>query len=275
MALDAVLEVLAPESCASCGIRRSEAVRRGRGWAEGVPGAAPGLRARDLPHCCADCFAAWSQPPLVGQVAGLPVWAARPETADLVALVGAWKYRAVRGLGRPLAALLVPALQAAVAVDGPARLVPLPLHAARVRERGFDQTLQLASLCGHATGLAVAGDILVRRRSTRQQASQTTGGDQRRRNVQGAFIARPPRPEETLQVALLDDLVTTGATLAEGAAALAEAGWQVIWAAALGMAARLQLDSLPAGWLASERVQDRKAGTARARTQDVSRQEAG
>ena len=274
-AVGAVLDVLAPESCAACGVRRSEAEQRGRGWAEGVDGAACGLRSGDLVHLCADCLAGWRQPPRAGLCGELPLWAARVETADLVAVVGAWKYRGLRGLGRPLASLLVPALQAAVAVDGPARLVPLPLHAARRRERGFDQTLQLASLAGRAAGLAVATDILVRRRATRQQASQATAGAQRRRNVSGAFAARAPRPDEPTRVGLLDDLITTGATLAEAAAALRDAGWRVAWGAALGMAARLQLDSAAAGWLASVDHDDRKAGPSRTRTQDGSRQEAG
>lgn len=238
--LPALLEALAPESCAACGVRRGRVA-----WADGVPGPAPGLRSWHATHCCEPCLRSWRQIPLGGAVADLPLWAARPETADLVALIGAWKYRGLRGLARPLATLLARAVLQATATAGPATLVPLPLHPSRQRQRGFDQTSQLACLAGRASATPVADDILVRRRATRQQASEATSGAGRRRNVAGAFRARAPRPDEEVRLAVVDDLITTGATLAEAVAALRRAGWEVAWGVALGLAARLQLDEPP------------------------------
>lgn len=58
-----------------------------------------------------------------------------------------------------------------------------------------------------------------------------------------AFVARPPRENQTLPVAVVDDLVTTGATLGAAVDALRQAGWRVAWGAALGLAARLSLDT--------------------------------
>jgi predicted amidophosphoribosyltransferase len=234
----ALLDVLAPEICAACGARRGRTA-----WAAGVAGPAPGLRSWHATHLCARCRDSWRQTPCAGACAHLPVWGACRESAILVTVIGAWKYRGARGLARPLAEILVPVLHAAAAAAGPAALVPLPLHAGRRRQRGFDQTLQLVSLAGRAAAMPVCADILVRRRATRQQASQDVTGPGRERNVAGAFAARPPRPGESPRLALVDDLLTTGATLLAAAAALASAGWQVAWGAALGLAARLLLDS--------------------------------
>jgi predicted amidophosphoribosyltransferase len=235
--LASLFEALGPERCAICGVPRA-----GGEWAAGVAGPAPGLRAWETTHCCAGCLDAWHEPPRAGLGGELPLWAARLETAQLVGLIGAWKYRGLRGLARPLAALLVPVVHTAVAADGPATLVPLPLHPRRRRERGFDQTLQLTVLGGRAAAVPVAADILVRRRATGQQASRPAAGDARLHNVAGAFVARGPAVGESPRVALVDDLVTTGATLGAAAAALQAAGWQVVHGLALGIAARLQLD---------------------------------
>jgi predicted amidophosphoribosyltransferase len=235
--LASLCEVLGPERCAICGVPRA-----GVPWAAGIEGPAPGLRAWDTTHCCGHCLDAWHEPPRAGLCGELPLWAARQETAPLVGLIGAWKYRGLRGLARPLAALLVPVVHTATAADGPATLVPVPLHRRRRRERGFDQTLQLAVLGGRAAAAPIAADILVRRHATGQQASRPAAGDARLHNVAGAFVARGPAAGESPRVALVDDLITTGATFGAAAAALQAAGWQVVYGLALGLAARLQLD---------------------------------
>ena len=232
------LQVLAPECCAACGRRRGRLP-----WADGLPGSAPGLHAWHAAHCCRDCLDGWRRAPLAGISEGVPLWAARRGSAAHGAVYGAWKYRRQCGLVRPLAELLVPVLQAAAAAAGPAILIPLPLHRRRRRERGFDQTLQLTVLAARAAALPVGADILTRRRWTRQQASQVVTGTRRQVNVHQAFVARPPRENQTLPVAVVDDLVTTGATLGAAVDALRQAGWRVAWGAALGLAARLSLDN--------------------------------
>ena len=173
-----------------------------------------------------------------GAVDGVPLWSARREDADLVRVVGLWKYHGVRGLAWPLARLLGPALRQAAADEPAAVLAPAPLHRRRRRERGFDQCRQLATLAGAVAGVEVA-DILVRRRATAQQAALAATGAGRRRNVAGAFGARPPRPGESPAVIILDDLATTGATLAAATAAAREAGWRVTALVSVGQAGRL------------------------------------
>lgn len=106
-------------------------------------------------------------------------------------------------------------------VPRPQALVPLPLHRARLRRRGFDQALELARPLGRALDLPVLDGALVRQRATAEQS--TLSAIARRRNVRGAFAARPRLPLPA-HVALVDDVMTTGATLRAAAVALRRAG---------------------------------------------------
>jgi len=100
-------------------------------------------------------------------------------------------------------------------------LVPVPLGATRLRERGHNQASLLARALGRSLGVAVLDDVLRRTRNTRSQTSLTPV--ERRRNVAGAFAAGSPRARG-LSVALVDDVLTTGATLGAAATALAQQG---------------------------------------------------
>ena len=98
-------------------------------------------------------------------------------------------------------------------------VAPIPLHAARLRERGYDQAALLAREAGRRFGLPLR-PLLVRVRPTRQQV----GLDRTRRdqNVRAAF--RALRGAAGVRVCLIDDVLTTGATAAEAARALLFAG---------------------------------------------------
>jgi ComF family protein len=124
------------------------------------------------------------------------------------------KYEGCFELSRPLGVLFA-------ACEPPRAdvVAPLPLHAGRLRERGYDQAHLLAAAAARRFGLPLA-PLLVRVRPTRPQV----GLDRRRRaqNVAGAFRARGRATG--LRVCLVDDVLTTGATAAEGAAALLGAG---------------------------------------------------
>ncbi len=102
----------------------------------------------------------------------------------------------------------------------PQALVAVPLHASRLRRRGYNQALELARPLARAMGIPLRLDLLQRTRATSQQSELDRRG--RLRNVRGAFVAGSVDGLE--HVAVLDDVMTTGSTLAECARVLSRAG---------------------------------------------------
>jgi len=129
------------------------------------------------------------------------------------------KYHRCTALVEPLAELMTAYwAQHPMPVDV---LVPVPLHSARLRERGFNQAALLAREMGRRVGLAVDERTLVRHRSTASQVN--LNAVQRRKNVHDAFRCTS-RSLADKEVLLLDDVCTTGATLDACAVALYEEG---------------------------------------------------
>jgi ComF family protein len=106
------------------------------------------------------------------------------------------------------------------AEDLPELLLPIPLHASRLSERGYNQALELAKPLAKALKIKLNYRDLIRTRSTQQQA--TTEKEERYTNVKGAFSL-----DKTLtaqHVALIDDVITTGHTVNECAKILKHQG---------------------------------------------------
>jgi ComF family protein len=156
-----------------------------------------------------------SQGPCLGCLQRPPPWA----TAHSVFLFGGALAEAIRRckyadrpeLARPLGRLLGPAVQLVDVV------APVPLHPRRLRARGFNQ----AALLALAAGGPVDVRALVRVRDTSPQAGLTAA--ERRRNLAGAFEARAERVRDR-RVLVIDDVLTTGATLEAVTRALTDAG---------------------------------------------------
>ena len=139
-----------------------------------------------------------------------------------------FKYSNLRPLAAPLAKLAMeylnhhrPPVQA---------LVPVPLHAGRLRERGYNQAALLARQMGDATGLPVVDGALLRVKSTVPQVGLSA--DRRRHNVEGAFQCGGAGLKGK-SVLLVDDVCTTGATLEACSIALRHAGAERVWALVL------------------------------------------
>jgi ComF family protein len=109
-------------------------------------------------------------------------------------------------------------------------LVPVPLHAARLRQRGFNQSLLLAQHAGDLLGIEVK-EVLIRTRRTDAQVN--LGSEERVINVARAFAMQPGFPVAGLSIVLVDDVITTGATLSACADALISAGATSVKAASL------------------------------------------
>jgi ComF family protein len=132
-------------------------------------------------------------------------------------LVHLLKYEGQSSLAEPLALLMLGSLDVR-----PDLVVPIPLHPGRQRSRGYNQAALLGRSLAREGGWAFDQRAARRIRPTKALAESTTR-EERREIVAGAFAADAARVGG-LSVLLVDDVVTTGATLGACADALADAG---------------------------------------------------
>jgi ComF family protein len=149
-------------------------------------------------------------------------------------LIADFKFHGQPELAQPLAARLgavVGARLDAAAQHGapanharPALVLPVPLSAQRLRERGYNQAWELARRLGATLGLRADAHLLQRPVDTPHQA--TLPRAERARNLQGAFMVDPRRRQQLAgqRLALVDDVMTTGATLRQATLELLRAG---------------------------------------------------
>jgi ComF family protein len=179
------------------------------------------LPQQGLSYVCASC--ASTAPPYD------LAWSAFRYETPLPSTMAGLKYHAQLRHARLLGLEMAEAL-ARRAAPLPELLLPMPLHPRRLRWRGYNQSLELARAIASRLAIEIDATAVRRTRATADQIG--TSAARRRRNVRGAFAA-----ESRLRgrhIALIDDVMTTGASVAELARACRKAGAATIevWTAA-------------------------------------------
>ena len=148
-----------------------------------------------------------------------------PFTGALQQAIYALKFRNQVRLGRALGERMGQCLAEQLApLDC---LLPVPLHPARQRERGFNQSAEIAAGLGAALGVPVCHGVVHRRKNTRQQA--LLSAEERRANLRGAFAPVAALPT-SVRIGIVDDVWTTGETMVACAQAV---GSDRLWAVVL------------------------------------------
>ena len=132
------------------------------------------------------------------------------------------KYKGKPELGELLGGLLAARLREQVSTLKADLIIPVPLHKKRQRQRGYNQSACIAEGLGKALGLPVYKDVLLKTKSTSSQTKKSRFG--RYENLKSAFSVQKAEAVAGKHVLLIDDVVTTGATLEACASALSAAG---------------------------------------------------
>ncbi|MDR2710779.1 MAG: double zinc ribbon domain-containing protein [Burkholderiales bacterium] len=232
----ALLDACFPARCVSCGQQAQHGA-----WCRACHTALPRIE-----KGCVRCAAPLSASS--GTLCGACLNRAPPFDATLAAcrytfpldqLLQDFKYGHHLALAAPLAQLLIEDCQRALASpsedspfrEAPTHIVAMPLAAARQIERGFNQAQELAHLVAAALKLPLLTDALIRAKDAPKQA--TLPWRERHKNVRGAFACR--RDLSGCRVLLIDDVMTTGATVAAATKALRDGGAAKVF---IGVAAR-------------------------------------
>ena len=228
-------DLLLPPACLMCG----ERLPHGASASEFCPGCQAGLP-QPAPARCPVCAVAYRAPTpslhhcescLRHQPPFTRVHAVGPYAGTLQEAVQRFKYRGQLSLERPLGILLGETVLKGT-TQHPDLVVPVPLHRNRLRDRGYNQALQLARQVGRQIKVPVAPDLLRRVRDTATQ--QGLDAAARKSNLRNAFaVARPLTGQRLL---LVDDVLTTGTTARECAHVLLAAGASGVEVAVLARA---------------------------------------
>jgi ComF family protein len=210
--LRSLAEALLPQRCPGCGVPAAAS----RLLCECCAARIPRLRA----PLCTRCLARGREPSGCRSHRGFAVHAPWLFDERAAAVVHALKYHDRPGLAAPLGAELAAALPEGL--RRPDLVLEVPLHAARLRERGYNQSGELADALAEALAAPRLPGAMRRVRATPPQAR--LGPAARRANLAGAFAIERAARLRGRRVLLVDDVITTGATLDAALGALHDAG---------------------------------------------------
>jgi ComF family protein len=222
--------VLFPPACVLCG-------KPGHNHQLLCAGCAPEWPLIDLAQACPRC----GKPETGGEICGgcqthPPSWdhaiVPFPYAPPVDDLLRQFKFHNRLAAGRLLTQRWLEAFQSrpdAVTHALPDCIIPVPLHPKRIRERGYNQSLELLRTLAPTLGVPIRPDAAQRVRAT--PAQMGLSAKDRQHNLDGAFVINMPLPRH---IALFDDVITTGSTLAELSKTARAAGAEVIeiWAIA-------------------------------------------
>jgi competence protein ComFC len=149
-------------------------------------------------------------------------------------LIYAFKYNQLINLGRRLGYALGEKIKEDRGFLESDFIIPVPLHPSRKRKRGFNQSEILALEVAQELNIPVLRDVLKRKKRTKDQT--TLNAKQREENVRGAFKVKNEDRISNKKVILVDDVITTGATLRECAKTLIQAGAKEVLGITLAVA---------------------------------------
>ncbi|PIZ99454.1 MAG: hypothetical protein COX77_01560 [Candidatus Komeilibacteria bacterium CG_4_10_14_0_2_um_filter_37_10] len=157
------------------------------------------------------------------------------ENSIIQKTIQAYKYQYLLPLAEPLAAILIKKFeqlinQGEIIIDPKNKplIIPTPLHRQRQWERGFNQSAQLAKIFARYFGFDYNERIIQRKRNTTHQAELNR--EKRLQNMINSFQITHANAIQNRIIILIDDVITTGATLNEQAKILKENGAAEIWA---------------------------------------------
>lgn len=139
--------------------------------------------------------------------------AALPYASPIDKLIASFKFRARFDVGYSLSRVLASEFDAYYGAHKPDVLLPVPLHRQRQRTRGFNQALEICRVLSALCDIPVCHSLLVKTRNTLAQTAMTSA-PARKANLRGAFALQKSKIlEDVTHIALVDDVVTTMATV--------------------------------------------------------------
>jgi ComF family protein len=167
-----------------------------------------------ISHLCGNCIA--KHPPFDAACGAYLYEGAVKE------LIHRFKYDGRVQCRRPLALLLLERLSGVVADFSSDMIIPVPLHKKRLRQRGFNQAILIGEVLAKEWRVPFERRLLQRIRWTEPQVN--LAASERMANVKGAFALREPKLVSGKRIVLVDDVLTTGSTVAECSKVLKKAG---------------------------------------------------
>jgi ComF family protein len=163
------------------------------------------------------------------------LWFAAPYQNFIIKrLISQFKYEPyVKSLSKPLSLLIIKHFQMLdqeMSFTGTV-LVPVPLTKRKLRQRGFNQSEEIAKELSTFFKIPLVSDVLARIKETSPQIELS--GNQRQVNVKGAFFCQKPEIAKNKKIFLVDDVFTTGSTMEECSRVLKGAGAREVWGVAI------------------------------------------